>query len=427
MRNVAPVFKPGYDHVMAEAEVGKMSLLTCSWQRLKLIWSQPKQFFAYFLIPILVILFAGQMMKMDSNEIEIPVAIVDDDQSEYSRKVIERVIRKPGIRVTETSQEEALSLLKTNKIEGIFIIRDSFMQNVLAGQDEKVIDVLKAPHSLGIGLISELLSSEVIRLSANVMAADYVFERYKEWGRVENSDQSKEKWPLWKEAWEYTDAQWEPVPLMSIAYEDLGARTSGIQQTDAESFIRLSGILSFTIMLLSLLSSHWIIEERQNNILSRVSTTSVSLQKYILGHSLTYLVIIFVQTLLVLLFVGYVYQIVIPISAGVMILLVGYLLACWSISVFMATILKTSAQMQVMAIMVTVLTSLFGGSFIHLADVTERFQQLSFFTPQAWLMHGIRNTVVTSSSLVIYAEMLIFLVIISFFLLVSLRRIGGRA
>lgn len=403
-----------------------MSLITCSWQRLKLICSQRKQLFVYVLIPILVILFAGQMMKVDPSQIEIPVAIVDDDQSEYSRTVIERIVKKPGIRVTETNQGEALRLLKTNKIEGVFIIKDSFMQNILEGRDEEVIDVLKAPHSLGIGLISELLSSEVIRLSTNVMAADYVLERYKKWGRVENPDQSKEKSPLWKEAWDYTDNQWEPVPLMSISYQDWGTETSGIQQSDVENFIRLCGILSFSIMLLSLLSSHWIIEERQNNILARVSTTSVFLHRYILGHSLTYLGIIFIQTILVLIFVGYVYHVTIPISVGVMILLLGYLFACWSISVFMATILKTSSQLQVMAIMVTVLTSLFGGSFMHLADVTQRFQQLSYLTPQGWLLQGIRNTVATSSSLVVYTEMLVFLGIISFFLLVSLRRIGGR-
>ena len=73
------------------------------------------------------------------------------------------------------------------------------------------------PNFLATGVVRELVASKITRLTTTIKASNRVVNLMeRRFGKLSESNQ------LWNEAYEYTDKQWEPEPLMTIDYRDNG-------------------------------------------------------------------------------------------------------------------------------------------------------------------------------------------------------------
>lgn len=348
---------------------------------------------AMVIIPLFITIATGYALRYEKLNI-IPVAFVDEDNSGYSKTLLDRLNKKEGFTVKVTNSKEALDMLKGNEIEAVFVLKKGFQEKIIAGESKAVIDLVKSPSSFSSEYIGEVVAGEVMRFIANNIAADWVSKQYGKFKKPVTSDDISE-------IIKYTDSQWEPKPLMTINYEELEGEKAikteriGMPAATATS----AGIIVVFIMFYILFSSGWLIEERINGTLKRLVSGPNAL-----GYS-------FGASILALLFSGAIqivlFSLIDKALFGVQLfpgmysyIIFGvYLVAVISISLFLSSILQTPAQLQAGAPVFALLTGFAGGCFWNFVEVSERIRKISMLTPQGWVLNAINNLLISPNDI----------------------------
>lgn len=383
-----------------------MTLIRIAKYRWKMMFQGPLDYVVFLIVPALVMYALSQVMLQATQWKDIPIMVVDQDQSSFSKAIVERVANNSAVDLELSDEQTAVEKVSRQEAEVAFILRDGLEQRLIDGDIAGVVEVILAPTSLSAGLVGEAVASEVIRFSANSRAAEQVNTLL---DRHDLSLGDREQ--VWQDAWEYTDAQWEPEPLMTLDYRELGLGEgtgeqpndqAGIQtgnqsenqagvHTESEEIIRFFGILTILMMFLMIFSSGWLVTEKQQGVLQRVKSTPVSLTGYIVGNGLATYAMVFVLVSVVLGLSMMFMLTSLAITLEVVVLLALYLLVCLVLGLFLGTLLQSNGQYQMVAIFVVLATGLFGGSLLPLADITQRLHWLQFWTPQGWVLSGLRD------------------------------------
>lgn len=226
----------------------------------------------------------------------LPIGLVDLDQTQYSDLIIKGVAKKNTISIESFSLEEAFKQVRTGKLEAVYILKKGLMDQILKGNTNEIIEIVKSPVSLSAEIIGELFSAETIRLSSNVDAANDITLRYK--GTLEDQE------ALWNEAWQRTDGYWEPDPLITINYRSTRQNLIGNENNLAMAQIKenTSQLLILTLLMFSILiATSALLNERNNGTLKRIISSGTPLWIYLLSVILS-IVILHTLGLLVIMF-----------------------------------------------------------------------------------------------------------------------------
>lgn len=340
-------------------------LLTITFYKLKIMFSDKLFFSLMVIIPIFIIIATGYALRYQKLNI-IPVGVVDNDQSETSKILIERFSKIEGFEAQRyLTQDDGINQIKDNKIEALFIIKSGFEKRLEACDDNEVIDLIKDPSSASVSFIGEVFAGEVMRLTANNYAYNTIKGEYEKFNKkMEEGYRNK--------VIKYIDSLWEPTPLMTIRYEEVNNGVKKIKRPDMPVPTATSaGIIIVFIMFYILFGSSWLIEERINGTLKRL----VSIHN---GLGMT-----FTANILAL-FLGGIAQVVI--FAGILkiffnidlftnvwsfVIVCFYLLAVIAVTFFLSSILNTPAQLQAGAPVFALLTSFVGGCFWNFVDISN--------------------------------------------------------
>lgn len=340
-------------------------------------------FVAMIFIPLLIMVVSGYALRYGKLG-TIPVAAVDEDRSEYSRLLLDRLSSKDGIEMYITDREKGMELLEDNGVEQVFVIREGFGGAVQKGESEGLIDLTGSPYSYSADYVQEIVAAEVIRLVMANSAANNVAAQYGGLGADKGSG-------IRDEAARYADSLWEPEPLMTVEYKELNADSvtaeahSAVPGSGASS----AGLITAFIMFYMLFGSGWLVEERVNGMVKRLGAgrgaVAASFRGSILSMASAGLLQIFLFYIIQKVFFG------IALFTGAMdfLVLLSYLFAVIAISLFLSTILKTPAQLQAGAPILALLTGFAGGCFWNFIDMPQSIDRISLLTPQGWALRGI--------------------------------------
>ncbi len=379
---------------------------TCAWLRMKWWLRRPVELsFLVLIVPIAVVLLL-LLTGNSAQEEGIRVAVVDEDQSIYSEVVIDRFSTQSIVSVEKMNREEAIQLVQTNKIEAAIIFSNGFMDQLIDKKRAEIVELYYPPSSLTHVLISELVASEVLRLSSNVQAAHYIDDKYEKLDLLSREDkkmieQNRVPTNLWEDAWNQSDSYWEPEPLMSITYIDGGlhsriGETETSDESESQAWIYfeiqfLMGCLSALILFLFIFMQQWIVDDYQLGVRKRLKGTAVSPLLYIIGHSIPTMVFVLLQGILALVLIFGMNQFALPLTWEIVFLFVLYVMATFSIGTYIAILVKSPLQLQTVGVLFVLFTSLAGGSFVDLSEWSDSVKWLSYGTPQGWFLNGVRD------------------------------------
>lgn len=399
------------DNEVCEKGVSRIKLISTAFYKLKMMLGDKLLFSAMILIPLMITIAAGYSFRHEKLDI-IPVAVVDEDGSEYSSLLLERLSGKEGLALITTDRETAAALLEENEAEQVFIIQKGFEEAIRKGVSEGLIELISSASSYSAGYTSEVVAGEVIRIVTANMAANNVTEQYEELGIAKGSG-------FWDEVYAYADALWEPEPLMTIEYKELKAGI--VEQVSQISLPAASassaGLIVAFINFYMLFAGGWLIEERMNGTIKRLGVGSgaiaLSFQGSILALFTTGILQIAMFTAVLRLFFG-ISLFTDPLS---WLVLAAYLLAVIAISMFLSSVLKTQAQLQVGAPVLALLTGFVGGCFWNYVEMPQGVQVLSLFTPQGWALRALNRLLTDPAALSSAGISLLVLFTISLILL----------
>ena len=362
-----------------------MKLFIITYYKLKMMLSDRLFFAAMVIIPIFITIATGYALRYEKMNV-IPVAIVDEDGTNYSRTLIERLQKKEGLRIEPVERIKAMEMLKDNKVESVFIIKEGFEGKISDGDNEGIIETVKSPSSFSTEFISEVVAGEVMRFISGNMAADWVEKEYKRLKKPIGHI-------LRNEVMMDVDSQWEPKPLMTVDYKEMeGDSVIEVKRASLPAATATSaGIIVVFMMFYVLFSSGWLIEERRNGTLKRLVSGPDAL-----GYSFAASVCALAVSGI---FQAAVFSLIDKLAFGVdlfpgawsYVVFGAYLLSVISISLFLSSVLKTPAQLQAGAPVFALLTGFAGGCFWNFVEVAKELRLIAMLTPQGWALEGINR------------------------------------
>lgn len=367
-----------------------MKLFTVTYYKLKMMLSDKFLIAAMVIIPLFITITTGYALRHEKLN-TIPLAFVDEDGSAYSSLLIQRLKEKEGLQLHLSDRKKAVEMLKSNKVEAVFVIKEGFEERITLRENDGIIEMLKSPASYSSVFIQEVVAGEVIRFTSSQLAADWVARQY---SRLKLPSDTKLK----DEVISKVDAQWEPEPLMTVNYVELdngiAKKTDRVYMPAATA--TSAGIIVVFIMLYVLFSSGWIIEERRNGTLKRLVSGPDALGYSFLGSVIS----LAISGTLQLLLFGSINKLVFKVDLfpgfWSYVIFGAYLFSVIGISMFLSAILRTPAQLQAGAPVFALLSGFAGGCFWNFVEVSEGLKRLSLFTPQGWALEGINRLLINS-------------------------------
>ncbi|TYR79752.1 ABC transporter permease [Priestia megaterium] len=319
-------------------------------------------------------LFSTFFEKVES-DVKIPVAIADEDRSEFSKHVIKRLGGNERVEIIETTAEEGQRKLLKNEIDSLFIIHEGFMDSLLEEEYEETIELVKLPSSIASGVVREMVASEVTRLTSNVKAATQVEFLY----NVKQLPAPKE---LWKQAYKYTDNQWEPDPLMTINYVGSNQEAS-VASSDKLTVNRHVALWGFFTLFLSIMTMDWVLKERQT-IFIRMKTTQNGLMAYVHRSVAAYALFHVIQTIGSFVLLS---RLQIVSHWSIFVLMMLYLFFCISFSLWLASEMVHVGRYYIVGSLAVIGFSILGGTFFPLGELSASLSKISVWIPQHLLLY----------------------------------------
>ncbi|MCF6410079.1 ABC transporter permease [Pseudalkalibacillus salsuginis] len=346
--------------------------------RWRIAMSNRWQFLLMLLLPLFVFWVAEQLLSQGSEQLKIPVIVLKEEENDTVNTIIERVKENETLQIFEKSETEAKRLLETNQAEAAVVFTEGMEEKLNQGKIEDVIQLWEAPNAISTGLIEEYIASVVIRLASNGKAATYLSNEF------DGAD-------VYEYAWQYSDDQWVPEPLMTVEHES-ASKPAHTQKTEKNIKPLLFGILSIYLMLISFYMQTWVMTERANGLASRTGMFGVNQLTRYLSNLLGSITVVLATLLPV--------SIYLLIGEGDMVqngfLFIAYAVACSGISFFLANLFKSTLLYHLVAVAITVVTGVLGGSFFKLEEFSDRLSNASQYTPQYWFLNGLSRANTTT-------------------------------
>ena len=342
------------------------------------------------LLPLGLTFIMGAAFGGSTIQPKVKLALADLDKTSLSRQFVSTFKENESFSVKEYREAEARDLVKNSKVSGAIIIPAGYQQALEQDTMAKIEVVSIAGDSNGPAL-REIVGGLANRYNTDSFAAALTLKQLQNYGRLSSGSEDV----TWDEVFQTADKKWDPPPVEVVSRELKASKVRG-KKTLAFGFKQTS--LGFAVMFLLFLlveGAALILEERQKNTLPRLLTTPTSKYAILSGK-------------IIGLFMSGVVQVTILIAAGVflfkvdwgreplplIVLMAVYILCGAAMGVFIASLSRTTAQMQSLAPILIISMAMVGGCYWPV-EITPPFMQTAAkLIPTGWVMQGLVDLVV---------------------------------
>lgn len=122
--------------------------------------------------PVLFFFLFSMIFISHEDVDKIPIAIIDEDQTELSSDTMMRLRDNHALKIMSTELEEANRLLNSNRIEGIFILKEGFEEGLIASSYENSVALIYLESSPIGPALSDIIASDMMMPIAVYKAAN---------------------------------------------------------------------------------------------------------------------------------------------------------------------------------------------------------------------------------------------------------------
>lgn len=343
--------------------------------------------FLMLVLPLVITLVIGLAFGSAGETAEsskIPVGIVNNDNSEIVTELISNFKNNSTIKVMEMEEGQLIDKVRGAGVEVGFIIPDGFGAKVLAGE-KPVMHVLKLPASVDYRAMEEIMNGEFGEIQMSDIAAQYAMDK------LGNTSGQKEEIVLLKFEKIFENAL-SDAPVISIKEVMVSGDETSTDYNGINS--GAIGIAVMFVMFSAVFGIGDILEEKKNYTWNRINTTPVLKSTVMVGKVIGTFLQGWVQIAILMLFGKFVMGVDWGNSFFSTFLIFSiYLLCVTGLGMFLATLVKTNAQLGAYASIIIVSTSMLSGCYWPIELVPEFMQRIAMLFPQYWAVKGLGNTV----------------------------------
>ncbi len=236
-----------------------MKIFTVTLMQLKGFFRKKTAWLLLILLPLGFSYFAFGLFEGEASGTKIPVVLVDEDVSDYSKMLIDLLREESYLEVREKSLESGLLDLRENRVEGVYRIEAGFEERIRRDRVPELI-AYTSPLGQGGSAVGEIVISRSIRILSSARAANIIVSE------AENTGSSEDHDALWQHSFEKSESYWEPEPLMTLSLEEVFAGGGRTQVKRSPGKLGAAGLLAGPqglIIIYSALFSLWIFYKRR--------------------------------------------------------------------------------------------------------------------------------------------------------------------
>ena len=340
-------------------------------------------------MPLIWTVLIGSMSGPKSSSNTIPVGIINLDNGTYGSNFESYLAKEKDIVIVIKKDEiELVQLVKDTKVSVGLIIPQDFSENLKLNRSVE-IKLLKSEKSSSY-FIEELIGEVAKRMSIDALSANFALEKLSTLVQVPETSKPE----IWERAYKIADAYFEPSPSIAVNYKVLA-----VEQKEQNLALGMNlsspGFAAMFVMMGVFFAGAAMVAERHQGTLARLLTTPSSKFSIISGEMLGFFILGLVQFAILILFGQYVLGVNWGSSPfGVALLTVSYVFAVTGLGTLLSVFVRTSAQAGAFAVLVSMVTSMIGGSWWPIEIAPKFMQSIARFTPQYWAVNGF-NKIIT--------------------------------
>lgn len=361
-----------------------------------MILKKPAYTILTVVFPLIIFLFAPKII--DQSITEINVGICDESKSFSSNKLDEYLSDIDMINIVEVNSEDDLKQkFNTRDIYLGIMIEKNIEEKILKGDNSGVILYGIEGESLH-EILDKGLSIELSNMINLAKVNDGDLEKYKL--SVERKEKEK----------------------IEVSYKDL----NDVKKDHSVSQSLIGFIIMFAFYR-AMSGSGLISEDKEQNMYTRILTTSVRPWQYYLSNIISTTILLSILFTISVIEINFVSTIEIGVS-NLMLIVILLILGIVSVSVgtFCMTITNDRDLSSIISNFVTISFLALGGCFVPLSYLSGTINKISYFTPIRWAMEAINNAQQGADIGVIVMNLLVLSLFGVVFFIISVYCINKR-
>lgn len=321
-----------------------------------------------------------------------------DPDGLLSQRLYAMLADSDAVKWVDVAPAQAEEQMRKGTVSGVLVVPTRFSQKALAGEPIQLILMADEFSTAGQSLyqlarpaVTQLMSAvEIARLDVQTIHAGKPFaseeERQAELAAAFNTA---------AQSWAENAQSGSLIQVEKAVRAEPGVAFGGNPYNQASPGI----LVQFAIFGL-VASAQILVQERKIGTLQRLITTAMKPWQIIAGHMLAMFVIVFLQTVLLIVFGQWVLR-VDYLREPVGTLLVATTLGLWvsSVGLVIGVIAQSEEQVVLYSLIAMFVLTGLGGAWFPLEGAGRVFAAVGQLTPTAWAMDGFQNILIRGSGL----------------------------
>ena len=346
------------------------TILSTRWMRWRQEW---KSQVCWLLLPIVVTVLLMKSAGVWQEEMTVPIALVVDEQTELVQQLVADIENVDLLHIYYLGLADALHKLEQHELDSVFVIREGYEDNILAGRRNQLIEAYSSNRSYAYQTVVETITSFAQQDAARSKAAFVVKQLFKDahmedkWNYAEIVDSGRER------------QQNEALLKSTFSYFDKESEAA----EQSLSLVSVWGIWSLFAMMTVFFLFDWVVKENRPTMRSRWQFTTLSFGQYAIGTFLLYTLLLVAVDLL---------------AAGIFLNLFDEKTALVSLVTFRLTInllafliasrFRQLFMYYVSGVAIALLLAVVGGAIVPLEGLTRKWPWLEAVSPVHALLDG---------------------------------------
>jgi hypothetical protein len=343
-----------------------MKLLSIIYLRLQAIIGKI-WLITFLLVTIFFSFFVVDRITSPTEVTSLNLAVVDNDNSQLSNEIIANLYALDGITIKNTNYANAQLLLVRGQVEGIFVIDYGYEEALIYGREQ----VLPIRYESSSAIATRTAAREII-------AGQIITQRSLQRARGELITANVS---FLEEELESMLALFNENAQPLYHFTVFSGATGYITRTFGEIFAGYLGFVSLVIIILMMTLSQWFAKQDSRGVAKRMLVLPNGRLLSFLGDTLLLSVVGIVVILLA-------YLVSFSFTIFEILYLFAYVYSIAGLCLILSSF-QESGSIDIMAPLIALFTSILGGSFMDLGDLSPVMHTLALLTPQGQLLSGV--------------------------------------
>jgi drug efflux transport system permease protein len=329
------------------------------------ILRDPSIFRVLFLAPMIQLLILP--LAADYQIKNINLGVVDHDHSQYSQRLINKIVSSGYFKLRDysTTFPQALHSIEVDKVDLVLEIPTHFERNLVKDNEANLFIAANSINGIKAGLGSAYIQ-QIIQNYNQVVRMQWIqFPRF------------------------------DPQPTIDVEYSDWYNPNMNYQ------FFMVPGIL---VLLLTIIGSNFaalnIVKEKELGTIEQINVSPIKKTYFILGKLIPFWILALAVLTVGLTIARLVYGII-PLGHYITIYVFSaiYLLAVLGLGLLLSTYAQTQQQSFLVAFFITMIFNLMSGLFTPIESMPHWAQVITWFNPVSYFIEVMRMVILKGSRL----------------------------